>query len=593
MPASPRQPSTRRAISRRKRWLFRSLAVLLSLAVLGGLEVTLRVSGVGIDLSLIRAVPNAQTLRFQINTDADRVWCPGQGLAGPEPRRFDLPRPTGTFRIVVVGASTVQGFPYASALAFPRQLELLLNLQQSRQRVEVLNLGVTGISSAVVREILAESLKLQPDLIVVHAGHNEFYGVGGVASNVGPVPPLVVKASAAMSRTRIFQSIAHLLPSAIPEDRDPIEALPADLDIPLTSPLVASAETAYRSNLEAMVQTARGHGVPVILSTVAANCRSHSPVSRFLPDGLSDGDLSRWRNAFDGGRKLAADGDFAAALEQFETSQSISGDSSLLQYRRAECLLALGRTAAADDAFRLAADLDGCRFRAPSSFGQIVSDVASHWGDDGVVVVDTANTVRNKIESADPLADDLPVFLEHVHYSRRGHGIVAEALAREILNRFFDTSWNDSIATGSATFSDQLGALIEDDVAALSFALEVYSREPMQNSFDVQRHQQMLAQRVSARFAGMSQEAQKAFSSLTMEQMAADLPMHLADQIEQTEDRRMLDILRRAAIRQPWSVERCQRLIQALKSSAKTDASLESELELQLKQCHEISTHSE
>lgn len=584
-----------RVSSRRKRWLFRLGAVVLPLAVLSVVEVVLLATGVGADLALVVPVEDAgDILRFQINSEADRAWCPGQGMAGPEPRRFDLPKPDGTFRIVVVGASTVQGFPYASELAFPRQLELLLNLQQSRRNVEVLNLGVTGVSTAVVREILVESLNLQPDLIIIHAGHNEFYGVGGVASTIGTAPQFLMKASAVVRRTRTVQTLSQLLLTGIPEDRDPIEALPADLDIPLTDSLVSAAETAYRSNLKAMVQAARSWGVPVVLSTVAANCRSHSPVSQFLPEGLADADLTRWRTAFDEGRRLTADGDFAGALEQFETATEISSESSLMQYRRAQCLLALGRTVDADEAFRLAADLDGCRFRALSSFARIVADVSGEAHDEGVMLVDTADSIRKAVADTASTTSRLPVFVEHVHYSRHGHSVLAETFAKEILAQFLNGTWDESLSVGSTEFSGRLGPLVEDDLAALSFALELYNREPMRNAFDAQRHQQLLVQRITGLFAELSPESREDFSALTMEQMSGDMLMHLADRIEQSGDRdRLLEVLRQAVLRQPWSADRCQRLVQTLKTALKSQPDLRSELERQSKSCLKLSIHQE
>ncbi|MBI1312719.1 hypothetical protein GC176_15610 [bacterium] len=587
--------SIRRTLSCRKRWAFRSLTVVLSLLGLSLVELLLRVSGVGDDLSLVIPVPHARDiLRYQINPDADRVWCPGQGMAGPEPRRFDLPRPTGVFRIVVVGASTVQGFPYASELAFPRQLEVLLNLQQSRTKVEVLNLGVTGVSTTVVREFVSESLSLQPDLIIVHAGHNEFYGIGGVASTVGTAPHILFKTAESARRTRLGQTLARLLPTGIPDDQDPIEVLPADLEIRLTSDLVAAAEVAFRRNLQAMVATTRDAGIPIVLSTVAANCRSHSPVSGFLPDRLTDTELSQWRNAFDEGRRLAADQQSAAALMQFELALRISEESSLLQYRRAECLLTLGRVAEADQAFRLAADLDGCRFRAPSSFSRIVSDVAADANDGNVVFVDTGEAIRQAVTQSTQTASELPVFLEHVHYSRRGHGILAETLARPLLKQFLNASWDDSIAVDSPEFSNRLGVLAEDDLAALTFALEIYNREPMRRAFDAQRHQQTILQAISSRFAGLTAEAQDDFSALTMEQMGDDLPMYLADRIERTGNRdRLLNVLRKAVLRQPWSAARCQRLLHALRSGAALLPAELTELKLQTRHCHEISTEQE
>jgi lysophospholipase L1-like esterase len=580
----------RRRMTSRRRWLFRFVAVLGSFACLGVFELLLVACGSGEDLSIVRPVPHAcEILKREINANADRAWCPGSGMAGPESRRIDIPAAENVFRIVVVGASTVQGFPYASELAFPRQLEVLLNLQQSRYNVEVLNLGITGISSTVVSEILADSLVLEPDLIIVHAGHNEFYGVGGTASTINASSRPLLLAAAALRRTRIGQFVSQLLPSGVPDDRDPIEFLPMDLDIERESDSFAAAEAAYRSNLKAMVTTARDAGVPIILTTVAANHRTHSPVNGFIPTGLTDSQLSQWRVAFDEGRRLTSMNEYGKALDVFGKATSFSEQSSLLQYRRAECLLALGRTQDADEAFELAADLDGCRFRAPSTFKRIVSEVAVGSRDQHVVFIDTEQTIRNAVGMTDGTTDSLPIFLEHVHYSLHGHAVLAEVLGRQVLKRFLSQPWNDSISPASKDFHDALGVLPEDDLVALSFALEVYRREPMSRAFDAQRHCQRLISEISRRFGQLAPAAQNEFSALSLEDMANDLPGRLGDQISLAGDQqRLLAILRTAVVRRPWSVSHRNRLVQQLRNLEGGASEISAEAQAHVDMCRRL-----
>jgi hypothetical protein len=143
----PSQPVVRR-LSFRRKWCFRLLAMSLPLAGLVLIELGLRWASVGMDLGLVESVGDgapAQTFRF--NPWTDQAYYGATDLSGPEPRPFMLPKPEGTFRIVVVGGSTVVGFPYPSDLAFPRFLEILLSQQGLNRKFEVLNAGITAINS--------------------------------------------------------------------------------------------------------------------------------------------------------------------------------------------------------------------------------------------------------------------------------------------------------------------------------------------------------------------------------------------------------------------------------------------------------------
>ncbi len=96
--------------------------------------------------------------------------------------RFVDPPPDSALRVVVAGASTVQGYPHPARLAAPALLETLLSGALERP-VQVLNLGITSLASFAVARVVVDALEsLQPDLVVVYTGHNEFYGVYGVSS---------------------------------------------------------------------------------------------------------------------------------------------------------------------------------------------------------------------------------------------------------------------------------------------------------------------------------------------------------------------------------------------------------------------------
>ena len=89
------------------------MAVGLGIVPLILLELLVRAFGFGQDLSLIVAVPQSPGW-YHFNPRFDEPFYGQAELSGPEKHPFQLPRPQGTRRILVVGGSTVVGFPYPS-----------------------------------------------------------------------------------------------------------------------------------------------------------------------------------------------------------------------------------------------------------------------------------------------------------------------------------------------------------------------------------------------------------------------------------------------------------------------------------------------
>ena len=89
--------------------------------------------------------------------------------------RFPVVKTEGTFRIFCLGGSTVQGRPYAIETAFPKWLQLSLEVRQPDRKWEVINCGGISYASYRLVPILRECLEhYEPDLIVLCTGQNEF-----------------------------------------------------------------------------------------------------------------------------------------------------------------------------------------------------------------------------------------------------------------------------------------------------------------------------------------------------------------------------------------------------------------------------------
>jgi Flp pilus assembly protein TadD len=561
---APAEPHRNRPRSRRRLWAFRLLAFSLPFLFLLLLELALRLFGAGQDLSLVIRVPgHPLRLTHQLNDDVDRLYYGLSKLAGPETRRFDLPKPPNTFRIVFLGASTVIGFPYLPEVAFPRQMEVLLTRQDPDTRFEVLNAGIVSINSFAVADLARQAVDCDPDLIVIHSGHNEFYGPGGPASSALSLPPQWIRATYLLRRLRIVQLLTALASSPPVED-DLLNLLPRTFEIPAGGPVYQQAESNLKENLERAVKTCRDAGIPVIVSTVASNIRSQSPLRAIWPSDADEHRRTEWEQLVEQGESALNSGQLDAALKLFARAEAICANHARLQFRKAQCLEQLNRPHEARDAYIRARDEDACRFRAPSSFSKITQQVAeaarakANGSSDRskgsqVVFLDIDAELR---KVADPAGPGNDLYLEHVHYNAQGHRQLALLFARCCENQIRDRPWDDKRIPSSAELDELLGLVPEDDLAAESFTKQVYGTAPFRTCLDLKSEDHRAAEAIARMYQGLPKERREAFADLPMNIMAQDLVLPLA---ELHLSRKNADLARlfagKALLRRPWMPE--------------------------------------
>jgi hypothetical protein len=547
----PSQPVVRR-LSFRRKWCFRLLAMSLPLAGLVLIELGLRWASVGMDLGLVESVGDgapAQTFRF--NPWTDQAYYGATDLSGPEPRPFMLPKPEGTFRIVVVGGSTVVGFPYPSDLAFPRFLEILLSQQGLNRKFEVLNAGITAINSFSEADLVEQAVACEPDLILVYTGHNEFVGPGGVGSKFGGVSPRWSAALFAARRTRLYQIL--LGGRGTPDNRPLDEQLPGDLKIPLGSGKFRAAEDCLRSNLNRMVDVAIRARTPLLLTTPITNLRHQYPMQSLSREGLTNRELSGFQDELGRGEELLAAEKYDAALRAFDRARAIDDGFALLAFRRGQCLESLERWDEALVEYQSACDLDACRFRAPSSFARIFEDCAAGARTATVHFLDTAAQFARATPHGIPGRES---FLEHVHFTYAGNWHLAEILAEDITLQILKESWRADRVPAEAVRDDLCGVLPQDHLMAETMILMMFERPPLNQADDAALQQEQMRSRLHRRFFRLSPNEREVFGDLSTEMMQADVlgslfARYAAAGMNAEEG----DLLRRAAVRQPWRFE--------------------------------------
>ncbi len=331
---------------------------------------------------------------------------------------FVEPAPANRYRIVFVGASTVQGFPHPRRLAAASFLQAMLADAWPEREVEVVNLGITSIASFAVAQVVEDALVLSPDLVVVYTGHNEFYGLYGAGRH---------------QRLQYFLRQLHLTHlvdgllggiGARDEPTDLIKMAAARGEVPLHGPGRAMAEQNLRDNLRRVGRVCERAQVPLVLCTIVANDAGFAPV------GSTEGGEG-WKARVEQAAQVLTRGyvapdDAEDALQQLEQAAALSSEHAWLWYLQGRALERLGRDAQAQRAFRKARDLDTMPWRAPTAHNAVIRAVAKEHG---AVLAD----VEAAFAAAAPAQGvGWEWMVDHVHFSVAGQALLARTVLHSV-----------------------------------------------------------------------------------------------------------------------------------------------------------------
>jgi tetratricopeptide (TPR) repeat protein len=336
---------------------------------------------------------------------------------------FVMPKPEGTTRIVLCGESAIKGFPQPRSLAAGAFLDEMLQQCWPDRHVEVINLGTTAIASFPVLDIVKQAVRYDPDLIVLYAGNNEFFGAYGVASvNQGLASPALLAAQYRLRSLAIMQAAQQLMgKSANLEGRTLMEAMIGDVYIPPDSELRNGAARLLHAHFSKIAAIAKSESIPLLICLPAANERGLAPLGESRLDGFLADE-----------QKLIRD-QLSQAASQREAAPEKARDILLQvlhkapQHAQANFLLAqceedLGDADRALNHYRAAIDLDTMPWRPPTRLVEAVLRVAE---ENDIPVCDVPAAFRQADSTAGigwDLMDD------HVHPSLKGQYELARAI---------------------------------------------------------------------------------------------------------------------------------------------------------------------
>lgn len=413
-------------------WLMRLVAVIAApAAFLLLLEGVLTLCGVGYPTSFF---VQSERPGF-LTTNAHFGWHYQQEtLAEPQPCMIPIDKPRDGIRVFILGESAAMGTPDPS-FGFARILEVLLGRYFPDRPIEVVNAAMRGINSHVIARISRQCAGLDPDVVVVYAGNNEFNGLYGPKTSLSFLGghPTLIPAFHFVKQTRTGQLFRRLL-GANPEarqnrklkrDRAYFEDRRTAFDDPGRDHVYRN----YRKNLSRICRYALDAGADVVVSTVGVNLRDCPPLGSLHRGNLAPSERQQWDRLYQDGIGFESTGDFERALFSYRRTLEIDDCYAELHFRMARCCLRTGDPDGARRAFALARDRDALQFRADCRINEIVREVAAEGA--RLVEVDKALAESERCPDGVPGGE---FFYEHVHLRFPGDYEVARAILPAVLD---------------------------------------------------------------------------------------------------------------------------------------------------------------
>ncbi|MCC7390258.1 MAG: hypothetical protein IT431_16000 [Phycisphaerales bacterium] len=434
-PGTTAAPAQQGRGSRLTRWQKRAFllafSVCFSLVVLGAAEGVLRLAGYGgypPTFDKVGTLPDGSTLVMTSHAGPGSYFFANRSRAGSlEPDAFISPKPAGVFRVFLVGESAAKGSPYMPPLTGACLLEQLLGEAWPDRGVEVINLGTTAVASYPVLGMMTEALEYEPDLVIVYAGNNEYYGAYGVSSlhSAGRSARMIrlIRWTRGLAIAQLLDEKLRREPGA--GDRTLMEAMVGQAAIGPDDPARASAARTLGVFIGDMVDRCRARGVPVVVCTPPCNERGLAPLGGPVVGGEDADRAAAIREQLvwaAGAVESDAEAAASAMAGLLEEHPSLATAHHVLGRAFAQ----MGMDDRARTAFRAAVDLDPMPWRPPSGSVEAIRRAAEGGGA-------TLCDLQGAFREASPggtvgweLMDD------HVHPSIAGQELLARTLVRTI-----------------------------------------------------------------------------------------------------------------------------------------------------------------
>jgi lysophospholipase L1-like esterase len=401
-------------------WFYLTLP-LVPVLVLVLLEMLLRFTGLTKPIPLFVPAPGISGY-LTPNPELIQRYVPHPALApdvSPDSWYFPAEKADGTLRIVVQGESSAAGFPYGRFGSPAAMLQQRLKRLYPEKNIEVISVAMAAISSFTLVDTAEEILAIEPDAILIYAGHNEYLGVMGAGSSLASSSsPHWGRLLLWLRQFSLFQILQMALSptgaDAKPQAGTMMSKAAAGQHIAFDSALYQQGLAQFEQNMGLLLETYQQAAVPVFIGTLVSNEADQPPFA--AEPGLAQlPHLSKLNQQ----PQLSE-----AQLQQLLLQHP---QQAQLHFYLAKLWLKQGKTQQARQAFQLARDYDLLRFRAPSAFNRIIRQLAaSHQA----IVVETEDMLR--AQSPQQILGQ-QLLLEHVHPNAEGYFWLAQSYLQQLI----------------------------------------------------------------------------------------------------------------------------------------------------------------
>jgi len=305
---------------------------------------------------------------------------------------FDQQKKNNAFRVFVLGGSSAAGFPYMPMGSFSRYIRKRLELTYPNSTIEVVNISLSAVNTYTILDMLPGVLEQKPNLILIYAGHNEYYGALGVGSmeSLGTFRSFVKlvlylnKYKTVQLIRNIISGIFSLFASKNLEESPGtlMSRMAKDQYIPMNSDKYTIGLEQFEGNMREILELIKSHNVPVIVGKVVSNLKDQKPF-------------------------------ISVPSEDYPTANQV--------YEEAKKKLMNGHSKDADSLFRLAKDLDALRFRAPEKINQIIRQVCGEYNATCVSI----DSIFNSVSPYGIIGNNL--ITDHLHPNIEGYQLMGKA----------------------------------------------------------------------------------------------------------------------------------------------------------------------
>ncbi|MDT0594457.1 SGNH/GDSL hydrolase family protein [Glaciecola petra] len=452
-----------------KKFLFYAIACLLPFVIIALLELSLRIFSYGKVYPLF--VPSEQFNQYvQPNPELIKRYFPATEnipRVAPDTFLFKHNKEKDTLRIVTMGGSTMAGFPYGRFGSVAGMLKQRIKASQPELEVEIISVAMSSINTYTLLDITDEVIAIEPDIVLIYTGHNEYLGVMGVGSiyagSGGHASNLLFLKLKEFRLYQLIQNFYHRFVSKKKQtdnlnQQNPIDAQRTVMaQVAKNKAIIYNDETftagvhQFEQNLSMILAAFNSAEIPVFLSTLVANEKDQAPFASAAANRSQTNDKTRLSELSESLKRKST------PVRQDDIAIAESAKYADYFYQLAERFYHSNDVKSAHGYYVKALDYDVLRFRAPSRFNTIIRKLSADFN---VKLVDSYAFMHG--QTSDGIIGN-SLMLEHLHPNKKGYFLLAEAFFQalnkyKVLSSSYVIKTDDAFKTNPLTKADEIYA---------------------------------------------------------------------------------------------------------------------------------------